>query len=81
MNNQFGLAELVIILFMLLVFVGMIVIYWRIISKTGNTGALSLLLLVPIVNIIFLIWLAFSEWPVEKRVKDLENQQSGFPRV
>jgi hypothetical protein len=39
---------------------------WRIASKAGYPGALSLLLVIPIVNII-LIWLfAFSRWPVER---------------
>jgi hypothetical protein len=39
---------------------------WRIVSKAGFSGALSLLLLIPLVNIIFIWIFAFVKWPVEK---------------
>jgi hypothetical protein len=40
---------------------------WRIAAKAGFPGALSLLLIVPLLNIV-LIWIfAFIKWPVEKR--------------
>jgi membrane protein DedA with SNARE-associated domain len=39
---------------------------WKIATKAGFPGALSLLMLIPVVNII-LIWVfAFIKWPVEK---------------
>jgi hypothetical protein len=39
---------------------------WRITAKAGFPGALSLLLLIPLLNIV-LIWIfAFSRWPIEK---------------
>lgn len=46
-------------------FVAVLVIipFWRIFSKAGYSGWLSLLMLVPIVNIVMLYFLAFSEWP------------------
>jgi hypothetical protein len=40
---------------------------WRIVSKAGFHGALSLLLLVPLVNIVMLWVFAFVPWPVEQR--------------
>lgn len=42
---------------------------WRIMSKAGYPGALSLLFLVPIVGFIMYIWFAFAEWPVQKKAK------------
>lgn len=36
---------------------------WKITSRTGFPGALSLLLLIPVANVIFLYVLAFSRWP------------------
>ncbi len=39
----------------------------RIVGKTGNNQWLGLLMIIPIVNLIFMIWLAFSEWPVHRR--------------
>lgn len=37
--------------------------YWRIWSRTGHSGAWSLLMLVPIANLISLWVLAFKDWP------------------
>jgi hypothetical protein len=39
---------------------------WRIVGKAGYSGALSLLVLVPLVNIILLWVFAFSKWPIER---------------
>lgn len=48
---------------MLIVAALIVVPVWRICEKAGFSGLLSLLILVPIANLIFLYWLAFSEWP------------------
>lgn len=37
--------------------------YWKIWSRTGHSGAWSLLMLVPIANLISLWVLAFKKWP------------------
>ena len=39
---------------------------WKIVSKAGYSGALSLLTLIPFVNIIMLWVFAFSKWPNSK---------------
>jgi hypothetical protein len=39
---------------------------WRIAAKAGYPGALSLLLFVPLVNVIAIWAFAFSNWPVER---------------
>jgi hypothetical protein len=39
--------------------------YWRIFSKAGFAGALSLLMIVPLVNLIVLYVVAFSEWKIK----------------
>jgi hypothetical protein len=44
--------------------------WWRIIQKTGYHGALGLLFLIPLVNIVFIIVLAFKEWPIQKQLKE-----------
>ena len=50
-----------------IIYIGVIVVpCWRIISKAGYSGALSLLALIPLVNIILLWVFAFSTWPIEK---------------
>jgi len=55
------------------IFIFSIVMYWKIATKAGYNGALSLLLLVPIVNFLMLILFAFSEWPVEQEVRRLRE--------
>lgn len=37
--------------------------FWKICTKAGFSGALSLLILVPVANIVFLFYIAFAEWP------------------
>lgn len=37
--------------------------FWAIFSKAGHSKWLSLLMIVPLVNIVTLYWLAFSSWP------------------
>jgi hypothetical protein len=55
----FGLAWLLAVL------VG-IVPFWRICRRVGHSPWLSLLILVPLINLIFIYWLAFAEWPADK---------------
>ena len=51
----------------LLVYLGIVMVpCWRVVGKAGYAGAWSLLVLVPLVNIIALWVFAFSRWPREK---------------
>ena len=47
-----------------------IVGYWKIWSKAGFNGAWSLLMLVPLVNLIAFLYLAFADWPIHKRLRN-----------
>ena len=40
--------------------------FWKICSKAGFSGALGLLMLVPVGNLILPLYLAFAEWPALK---------------
>ncbi|QAU23052.1 hypothetical protein EO087_02805 [Dyella sp. M7H15-1] len=40
---------------------------WKIVSKAGYNGAWSLLIFIPLVNIIMMYVFAFSQWPTERR--------------
>ena len=51
-----------------------VVIYWKIFSKAGYSGAMGLLMFVPIANIIVLLMLAFGEWPIYKELNYLRQQ-------
>ncbi len=69
-----GLQEL-----LLLVIIGLLVIlpYWKIFSKAGFSGWLSLTLLVPILNLIMLFYPAFAEWPVHRELRRLQQLSTG----
>ena len=56
---------------MLVIIVGVISIvpFWRIFSKAGFPAPLSLLMLLPLVNIVMIFFLAFAEWPALKHAK------------
>jgi hypothetical protein len=56
-----------------------IVIYWRIAAKAGYPGAMSLLMLVPLVNIILLVLFAFGEWPIERQLRALQSGAGVLP--
>ena len=70
---QLGIQELFIVLVIAAFF---IFPWWRIFKRSGNSPALSLLMLVPLVNLGLLLWFAFAEWPIEKQLKQLSDQRS-----
>jgi hypothetical protein len=53
-----------IILFTLFFVTGPLIIvpYWQILKKAGFPPALSVLIMVPLVNLILLYYVAFSDW-------------------
>ena len=60
-------------IFYLVVFIVFLVAYWKIWSKAGFNGAWSLLMFVPLVNLIAFLYLAFAKWPVHDRVGGPED--------
>ncbi len=54
-----------------------IIIYWKILSKAGYSGAMSLLMLVPIANIVVICMLAFGNWPILQELEQLRAQVRG----
>ncbi len=63
-----GLLEILLILFIAVIFASILLIpYWRIFGKAGFSPALSLLMIIPLVNLIMLYYLAFAEWPSLKQ--------------
>jgi hypothetical protein len=59
-----GILGLGFILFLIPLFIVLAVVpYWKIFEKAGWSGALSLLMLVPLANLVVLWVFAFSDWP------------------
>jgi hypothetical protein len=55
----FSLAQLFVI-FLLLI---LVVAFWKINIKLGYSGWLAILILIPIANIVYILYLAFSRRP------------------
>ena len=62
-NTSVEIIRIVAGLIFLVVLLPVVIIpYWKIFSKAGFSGWLSLLMLVPLANLIVLYVVAFSEW-------------------
>jgi hypothetical protein len=61
--GSFSIWHWIVVLFWLAI---LIVPTWRIVKRAGFPGALSLLGLVPVVNIILLWVFAFVKWPNQR---------------
>jgi hypothetical protein len=46
----------------------LLVPYWKIFSKAGFSGWMALLMILPLVNLIVLYVVAFSEWKTPQRL-------------
>ena len=70
-EDSFLLGSFIVlyILFLIVVIALHILIAWRITSKMGYPGVISLLLLLPIVNVVLYFIAAFSEWPIQKELQ------------
>ena len=67
------LMFLIIIPFVLLMLSLKVIAFWKICSRTGFSGPLALLMLVPFGDIILPLYIAFAKWPALKE----EPKQGG----
>jgi hypothetical protein len=68
-GGRIGLPELMI-LCLFLVFPVLFTLGWaKIFSKAGLSPAFCILMLIPLVNLGFFFWFAFSEWPLERQLR------------
>lgn len=52
--------------FMVVIYAAILIVpFWKIWGRAGHSPWISLLMLIPIVNLITLYVLAFKEWPLE----------------
>ena len=56
-----------------------LVVNWKIASKAGYSGVLSLLMLIPLVNFVVLLMFAFSEWPIEQQLRGTRSPAAPYP--
>jgi hypothetical protein len=48
--------------------------FWKIFSKAGFSGLMSIAMLIPLLNFVMLLFLAYSEWPILKELKALKQK-------
>jgi uncharacterized protein (DUF983 family) len=67
------------LLIMLIAAIIVIIPFWRIFAKAGYSGWLSLLMVIPLVNIIMLYFLAFADWPILRGRNNLPVNETTTP--
>lgn len=68
--SSIGAPELLIVLMMAVIG---LVPFFQIFRKAGYPGLLAVLMLIPLVNVIMLFFLGFSDWPVLKQLRNLRQ--------
>ncbi|MFX4226654.1 MAG: hypothetical protein ACFHHU_01785 [Porticoccaceae bacterium] len=53
-------------LWMLVVAILVVFPAWRICQRTGYPGWLGVIILIPVLNLAFLYFIAFADWPIDK---------------
>lgn len=76
-----GAGMVVYFLICLVITIVMVIAWWKIVSKAGYSGAWSLVMFVPLLNIIMFLVFAFSQWPVlQKGSSAAPGQGVGRPQ-
>ncbi len=44
------------------------VAFWRICAKAGSPGWYGVAMVIPMVNLLLVLFLAFAEWPLERKL-------------
>ena len=70
-----GPFEWLVVLVMALI---MIIPFYRIFGRVGHPGWLGILMAVPLINLILLYYLAFSDWPAYRNKPTVEPVEPPF---
>jgi SNF family Na+-dependent transporter len=72
---------LMFVIIMAVAVVVMLIPYWKIFQRTGQSPWLSLLMLLPLVNIIMLFILAFGTWPIDQQLDENRRLRAEVERL
>ncbi|WP_349750321.1 hypothetical protein [Salicola sp. Rm-C-2C1-2] len=56
-------------IWMLVVGIILVIPFWKLATRVGYPGPLALLILIPLVNLAFIYFLAFSKWPESEETR------------
>ena len=63
-----GITEILILTFLCIIFLlAYLISFWKIFNRVCYPGWASLIMLVPLLNIVALLFVAFSKWPIENK--------------
>jgi hypothetical protein len=71
--NSIGMQELLVIMIIVPVVAAVMVPWFFIYRKAGYHPAMGCLMFIPIANLAMMFVLAFSEWPIERDLKNLRS--------
>ncbi len=80
LGASLGITIMISAIISLALIVFAVIIYWKIFSKAGYSGAMGLLMFVPIANIVALCILAFGNWPIYQELNALRQRVGGAPQ-
>ena len=72
MLANMGIVSIILFIVFLALFLK---VWWNIFKKAGYSGWLGILMILPIVNLVLLLVLAFAEWPI------LKGQSTSMPQA
>ncbi len=55
-----------------------VVAFWRICAKAGFPGWYGVAVVIPMVNLLLLLFLAFAEWPLERKLSGSRPSSDGI---
>jgi hypothetical protein len=70
MYRSIGIPEIFVVFVLLFA----VVPFWKIFSKAGYPGIMSLTMFVPILNVVMIFFLGFSDWPVLKELSAMRQR-------
>ncbi len=68
MRYDMMMGSPMIIVMCLIVGILAVVAFWRICAKAGFPGWYGVAVVIPMVNVLFVLFLAFAEWPLEREL-------------
>ena len=74
-----GAMGLCVLVFALAMLVVVIFVWGTIFKKAGYSFWMALLMIIPLVNLIWLIVFAFTTWPIEQELQALRAGRGGSP--
>ncbi len=68
MRDDMMMGSTSIIVMCLIVGIVAVIAFWRICAKAGFPGWYGVGAVIPLVNILLVLYLAFAEWPLERKL-------------